>query len=535
MDDDGQGEQQAAAGTPVPPVPGQILSRFAVFILTFLAFLCHWLSVPPVGWFPVVFLTPVLWSVLCLLPSSRSYYRQAWLGALCFWLLVTRWVGFPHPATILGYLALSVYLACYFPIYLLMVRRLLAWRIPLLLAVPVPFLCVEYLRKHIFGGFSFASMEHAFYRHPILIQLADLPGGEYLVGLMILLVGTALGLLAREMVSSQKTRPGIAFLLLCVIGSVLGVALGYGYVRLHQWPVAESESGSRLHIALLQDATTFRFPVDSETNLEIHRSYMALSQKASHFAADNGFTLDLIVWPEGCFAAPHYDVTEDGFFPGPDETPLAERIRSSREVVDRERDDFFTLSRQLQSPLVLGIGSAIYDHRGEGAYYNSALFVREPDLLRYDKMHLVMFGEYLPFADQLPDWFPLKTLCVSVRPGREPVVFPLTSGEKRARVLVNICFESSSSRFIRRQVQYLRARNEEPDLLLNLSNDGWFRHCSQVDWHLATCVFRAVENRKPMLSAVHGGLSAWIDPAGRIRRQLDRRDTNFLIAEPCVK
>jgi apolipoprotein N-acyltransferase len=78
----------------------------------------------------------------------------------------------------------------------------------------------------------------------------------------------------------------------------------------------------------------------------------------------------------------------------------------------------------------------------------------------------------------------------------------------------------------------LRRQGREPDVLVNLTNDGWFWGSSELDMHLACGVFRAVECRKPMLIAANTGFSAWIDGSGRIRCRGPRRDTAVLRVEP---
>ena len=87
------------------------------------------------------------------------------------------------------------------------------------------------------------------------------------------------------------------------------------------------------------------------------------------------------------------------------------------------------------------------------------------------------------------------------------------------RMAPNICYESVLSHVIRRQVNALAAEGREPDMLVNLTNDGWFWGSSELDMHLACGVFRAVECRKPLLIAANTGFSAWIDGDGRIRRK----------------
>jgi apolipoprotein N-acyltransferase len=85
---------------------------------------------------------------------------------------------------------------------------------------------------------------------------------------------------------------------------------------------------------------------------------------------------------------------------------------------------------------------------------------------------------------------------------------------------------------IRGQVNTLTAEGKEPDILINLTNDGWYWGSSELDMHLACGVFRAVECRKPLLVAANTGFSAWIDADGRIQAQGPRRATDVLIAEP---
>ena len=96
----------------------------------------------------------------------------------------------------------------------------------------------------------------------------------------------------------------------------------------------------------------------------------------------------------------------------------------------------------------------------------------------------------------------------------------------------SICFESTLSHVIRGQLAELRARGETPDVLVNLTNDGWFWGSSELDLHLISGVFRAVECRKPMLIAANTGFSAWIDSSGQIVQQGPRRAKGTIVAEP---
>ena len=100
----------------------------------------------------------------------------------------------------------------------------------------------------------------------------------------------------------------------------------------------------------------------------------------------------------------------------------------------------------------------------------------------------------------------------------------------RLRIAPNICYETVLPHVIRGQINQLRAEGKDPNVLVNLTNDGWFWGSSELDMHLACGVFRAVECRKPFLAAANTGFSAWIDGDGRIRSQGPRRDSQVVLA-----
>jgi apolipoprotein N-acyltransferase len=190
----------------------------------------------------------------------------------------------------------------------------------------------------------------------------------------------------------------------------------------------------------------------------------------------------------------------------------------------------------LPPPLLLGIDAVHFSNEGYQHFtendFNSALFVdsQGKPLSQYDKMHPVMFGEYIPLAD----WFPFLYRVT-------PLTGGLTTGTKLVsqklgdfRYAPNICYETVIPHLIRRQVSQLRAQGEEPDVLVNITNDGWFRGSSELDMHLACGVFRAVEMRKPLVISANTGFSAWIDSDGHIVQQGARRAADVIIAKPQI-
>src|SRR5205085_810973 len=147
---------------------------------------------------------------------------------------------------------------------------------------------------------------------------------------------------------------------------------------------------------------------------------------------------------------------------------------------------------------------------------------------RYDKVHPVMFGEYVPLAEYFPWLYQLSPLPGGLDAGSEARSMQVAG----VRVSPSICFESTVPHLIAGQVRKLTAQDAQPDLLINLTNDGWFWGSSELDMHLACGVLRAIECRKPFLVAANTGFSAWIDSDGRIIEQGARRATGYIIAKP---
>jgi apolipoprotein N-acyltransferase len=139
-----------------------------------------------------------------------------------------------------------------------------------------------------------------------------------------------------------------------------------------------------------------------------------------------------------------------------------------------------------------------------------------------------MFGEYIPFAKQWTWLQRVTPIGAGLDAGRRAETFDVAG----TKVAPNICYESTLSHLIRGQVAELRRRGEEPDVLVNQTNDGWFWGSSELDLHLICGVFRAIECRKPFLIAANTGFSAWIDSNGRIIEQGPRRDVGFILARP---
>jgi apolipoprotein N-acyltransferase len=234
------------------------------------------------------------------------------------------------------------------------------------------------------------------------------------------------------------------------------------------------------------------------------------------------------VWPETMFR--ERLITFDANSRKPANLPDTEESFQAklRKWHDNACSDMADLATALHSPVILGID---IEHAGLGDVdtFNSALYIaRDGQLLgRYDKMHPVVFGEYVPLVSYFPWLKHLLPLPVSLTAGTEPAAFNVHD----VALAPNICYETVLPHVIRGQVNALRSRGVDPAALVNLTNDGWYWGSSELDLHLACGVFRAVECRKPLLVAANTGISAWIDAKGQILAQGPRRATDTLLAE----
>ena len=170
----------------------------------------------------------------------------------------------------------------------------------------------------------------------------------------------------------------------------------------------------------------------------------------------------------------------------------------------------------------------------DGPVYNSILLAGGDGkaITVYDKTHLVPFGEYIPFASNMPIIYYLTPISGGMGVGAGPVAMdaPLRDGGV-LRLCPSICYETVVPHVIRRQVATFSAAGGRPDALVNVTNDAWFWGSSELDMHLACGVYRAVENGLPLLVAANGGLSAVIDATGEVRALGPRMAEQALVAD----
>jgi apolipoprotein N-acyltransferase len=498
-----------------------------------------WASLPPLDWWPLAWVAPVPWVLLIRRKelAGRRPYGMLTLAGFLFWMAILHWLRLPHPATSIGWVALSFYFAFYLPVFVglsrVAVHRL---RVPVILAAPLVWTGLELARGHLLTGMTMASLGHTQYRWIELIQLSDL-AGAYGVSFVVMCVAAALARMlpcdgwGRHSCLSngrqeclphsalRACRTPLAIWPLAPALAVLAAALGYGYAR-----TAGDYTSPGPNVALIQGSIDVEMRYDPDMRDRIFREYLQLSQEAVRKYE----RVDLVVWPETMFLEPL--IIFDAGAPKPPQFEGTEEEFRKWLPWAREHSlgAMAQTAQSLDVPLILGVDA---NHLGADGVqcFNSAVYVaRDGKLLgRYDKMHLVMFGEYVPLAEYFPWLYRLTPLPGGATPGKRPAAFDLDG----VRLAPNICYESVLPHVIRRQVNMLTAEGQQPDILVNLTNDGWFWGSSELDLHLVCGVFRAVECRKPFLIAANTGFSAWIDGDGRIQKQGLRRAADAILAE----
>jgi apolipoprotein N-acyltransferase len=492
-----------------------------------------WAALPPCDLGPLAWAAPVWWVVLLRRDglSGRKPYRTLWLVGFGFWLAALHWLRLPHWATSFGWVALSAYFACYLPGFVALGRVAVhRVHIPVILAAPVVWTGLELARAHLLTGFTMASLGHTQHRWIELIQVSDLVGA-YGVSFLVMfaaacvarMLPVAASLPAAVATSPQAPTPWwrlVAWWPALLLVVVVGGALVYGYART-SGPAPEAEA----RIALIQGSIDIELKSDPAMRDVIQQHYLDLSRQAIREYGGHR-AVDLVVWPETMFRESLVEYDPDALvMPG---WLRAEFFARLERASAQSRAAIARLAGELRTSLLLGIDTEYYS-RGGPRFFNSAAMIDASGEVvgRYDKMHLVMFGEYVPWADRFPVLQRFTPLSVSLTPGAEPRAFDL----KTLRIAPNICYESVLPHLLRRQINALAAAGREPQVLVNLTNDGWFWGSSELDMHLICGAFRAVENRKPFLIAANTGFSAWIDADGRIRAQGPRRATGTILAE----
>ncbi len=384
---------QAAALSPRPRSRTGLRTLLLALTTGGLLWLCYF----PVawGWLGWLALVPLL----ALVRSSArpwTIYLSAWAGGLLFCMSAMHWLRVADPRMYFTWIFLATYCSWYFPLALYLIRFLeRRTSLPLVLTAPIVWTALEFCRSFLITGFPWYLLGHTQHRLLPLIQIADLTGA-FGVSFLVVAVNALLFEVLwgrrwfRGWVSGHDSLPlwgrlGLLVQSLAILAALLGSA-AYGFWRLGQ---DRMTPGPRL--ALVQGNLDQRIRNDSAVHEDaaerVERHFLELSDLASYYRPD------LIVWPETSYP---YDWVEKA-----DGTPTHRTGDMVREMAARWHTN-----------VLVGMNAANLDEDDRPHRYNSAVLVERSGQPggRYDKMHRVPFGEYVPLRDWLPWMNALRAL-----------------------------------------------------------------------------------------------------------------------------
>jgi len=452
--------------------------------------------------------------ILACSPDTRPrrLILISYVISLFYWLGNLYWIV---PITIAGWLTFCLYTALLWPILALFLRYCRAKNVPLFLASAVLIVGIERMQGLFLGRFFWRFLAHSQYQNITIIQITDIFGTAGLS----LLIAMVNGMLAELIIAAGQKRlfkiaPLLKTALVCL---AVAAAILYG-----RWRISQEEQYVEPgpYIASLQSNIPQSVKRSFESGRELFNGLMENSKAASKTQAD------LIVWPETMVQATL----------NPDVLRLLKPTDQwnifDKSLREHAKDNAFVLVGAYGGQIAIKENSEVYFAQR----YNSAFLYKKDSQKApetYNKIHLVPFGEVLPFRKSCL-WlynflmkFTPYNYDYSLDAGTEYTIFEMTNPYSETRdykFSVMICYEGTVPAIARRFALDEQGK-KRIDWLVNISNDGWFVRfkegkvlpSAELPQHAATCAFRAVENRLPIVRSVNTGISCFIDSAGRIR------------------
>jgi apolipoprotein N-acyltransferase len=521
---DAEGRQGAMAETPF------IECWYGRLSLLLLSVAMLTLAFAPFGqvYFAWVGLVPWL-MVLRRVRSQWKAFLWFWLAGVIFFIANMWWLVY---VTAPGMVALMAMLGAYWGVAAVLIRglRLLdpfprpdpaatievaeprpkVWRVTAaVILIPAVWVSLEWVR----GSYPLHGLPWLFLGHTQsppatlpLCQIADVTG-VYGVSFWVASVNVLIALAIIHRHRLSRVAPAAVI----VVGMTLGI-VAYGLYRLSE---QTTEPGPTVTVVQSSYPQSNSGEKGAEITEMVDFHLSTTERELSRVGKGNS---DLVVWSETMMPPLN-----------PEARPNVEpRFGLFLEQTDQRIGRLATT----YDVAILAGGTYMNDWKEKGKYIvandrrNVAYFYPSSGLLsarRYDKIHLVPFGEYLPFKEALP---PLYSLFVYLspyadeyvlQPGSEDqlTVFDITSrgGTVSWRFVTPICFEDIDPALVAKMFRG-RDGTKRADFIVNITNDGWFKG-SEMPQHLQCAVFRSIENRVPTARSVNTGISGYIDSSGR--------------------
>lgn len=452
------------------------VSARAAYGLAALAGLLYFLAFPGVDFWPLAFVAFVPLAVALKGQPARVATLCGWIAGFVmtmagfYWLqeMLVTFSGFPAVVCFLFVALLCAYQAGRIALMGWLCARVASRGWPFGVAFALAFAASEQLYPLLFP-WAYAATVH---QVPSLTQLAEL-GGPIVVGLILV----AANLAFVELILARRERRAVRARVVGSLGAVPVIAALWGMVRI---PMVEAmaEKGAPLRVGVVQANMSLmgkrKDPREGLTrHLDLTRQLMADTPPG------------LVVWSETSAMRPVEEGRAESVFPR-------------------------AFTRDLGVPTIFG-GVLVrrVDDARRYVLFNSALMTDGDGNVvgRYDKQFLLGFGEYLPFGDTFPILYEWSPNSGHFTPGK--TFEPLRLGDYG--IATFICYEDIVPSFVN------RIMNQGPaHLLVNLTNDAWFGDTTEPWIHLALAKLRAVEQRRYFVRSTNSGVSAIIDPAGRV-------------------
>ena len=441
------------------------------------------LSFPSFDYYPLAWVAFVPLMVSLWPKSPGNAFTAGYIFGLTYFYGTLYWIyhsvnnfgGVPFLESLLVVLLLCLYLGLYPAIFsFLFVRMMKKTKLPALLIAPVLWVFLEYVRSYALTGFPWSSVGYSQYRFLRLIQVADVTG-IYGISFLILMVNGAIAdvFLLKKRIRQMPLFPisytitGLILLFIIIAGT-----LGYG-----GWRMGQQRPGSLVRVSVIQGNVEQDKKWEPAYQSEVLQSYVDLSRKAA------GTSPQFIVWPE----------TAVPFFFGSDMENTEKLLRFEEGLGADVLFGSVLVKEHSKSKTLLTNSAVLLDREGKNIY-------------EYDKIHLVPFGEYVPLRSIL---FFIDKLVVGIGdyvPGKEYRRAETDFGSFGTMICYEIIFPGLVRKFY----------TKGGDFIVNITNDAWFGKTAGPHQHFSMAVFRAVENRKPVIRAANTGVSGFIDSSGGI-------------------
>jgi apolipoprotein N-acyltransferase len=437
--------------------------------------------------FPHVDLELLAWVALVPLfyaMEEKGLYHSFMLGfftgvisflGILYWIIVAVHTYGNVPSILSGFilLLLVVYLSLFIGAFAFLTRFIqIRFGLQAMLFTPVLWAALEYLRSFLLTGFPWANLGYSQYLNLPVIQLADITG-PYGLSSVILLVNATLFRVLHSW--SKRTFPFKEAALTVVV--LLGVLM-YGYLKMGAVD-RQMVQDPPLRIGLVQGNIDQSVKWEESFQKETLRIYEKLSSKVAEEKPD------LIIWPE----------TATPFF-----------FQDAKEY----QPFILDIPKKTNAFLLFGTPSYRIQNRKVNHYNSACLFSPTGEWIgKYDKIHLVPFGEYVPLQDLLFFIGSLGEGIGDFKSGNEIFNFSLPQGKFGVLICFEIIFPDLARRFVKKGASFL----------VTITNDAWFGRTSAPYQHFSTAVFRAVENRVFVARAANTGITGFVDPKGKILKQ----------------